>query len=277
MAESKRARFLPEQCPHHSQRGHQNDLFQPHSYNINDVAISLSESILGPVQWTACERSLKNTVARVLSDQGAETDPNVVSSGTIFSLMKAIDELCFWGLLFPTPQLNHASHPVLLEVGQSRGRVGWTQPLRGSKSPGGGGGGSGGGGPSIAIRLSTVRYHLDGTGTRLPLKELVQVAVHEMVHAYLILLSCRREQCEADFDAMHRNADGGGHGLAFVALLKAVVCQVQSWAPGLGDFGLTDEAIHPYEDFGLELWKRGDRISSRGKGQRVWWLAARPM
>ncbi|KAK1984019.1 hypothetical protein LZ30DRAFT_748198 [Colletotrichum cereale] len=266
MAESKRARFLPQQCPHHSQKAHQDEL-QPQSYNINDVAITLSESILGPVQWTTCEKSLKNTVARVLCDQGAETDPNVVSPGTVFSLMKAIDELCLLGLLFPTPLINHTSHPVLLEVGQTRGRVGWTQPLRGNKP----------GGPSIGIRLSTVRYRLDGTSTRLPLRELVQIAVHEMVHAYLILFSCRREQCEVDFDVMHRNADGGGHGLAFVALLKAVVCQIQGWAPELRDFGLTDEAIHPYEDFGLELWKRGERISSRSKGQRVWWLAAKPM
>ncbi|GKT91959.1 hypothetical protein CT0861_04281 [Colletotrichum tofieldiae] len=265
MTESKRARFLPKQCSHHSRKAHQNDLLQPQSYNINDVAITLSESILGPIQWTTCEKSLKNTVARVLSDQG--TDPNAVSAGSIFSLMKAIDELCFLGLLFPTSQVNHVSHPVFLEVGQARGRVGWTQPLRTSKP----------GGPSIVIRLSTARYHVDGTSTQLPLKELVQIAVHEMVHAYLLLFSCRQEQCEVDFEVMHRNVDGGGHGLAFVALLKAVVCQIQSWAPELREFGLTDEAIHPYEDFGLELWKRGDRISSRSKGQRVWWLAAKPM
>ncbi|GJD02680.1 hypothetical protein ColKHC_11505 [Colletotrichum higginsianum] len=268
MAESKRARFLPQHCQHHSRKARQNNhLPEPQSCNINDVAITLSESILGPIQWTTCEKSLKDTVAQVLSEQGAETSPIVVSADTIFSLMKAIDELCLLGLLFPTPQVNHGSHPVLLEVGQSRGRVGWTQLLRSSKP----------GGPSIVIRLSTARHHVDGTSTSLPLKEIVQVAVHEMVHAYLLLFSCRRDQCEVDFKVMHCDADGGGHGLAFVALLKAVVGQIQSWAPGLREFGLTDDAINPFEDFGLQLWKRGDRISSRSKGQRVWWLAAKPM
>ncbi|OLN86776.1 hypothetical protein CCHL11_07819 [Colletotrichum chlorophyti] len=268
MAEFKRARFLPQPCQHHSRNGHQEDnLPQTQSYNINDVAITLSESILGPVHWTTCEEALKNTVARVLLDQGAETSPKIVQANTIFSLMKAIDELCLLGLLFPTSQRNHASHPVVLEIGQTRGRVGWTQALRTEKA----------GGASIVIRLSTVR-HLDGGGKRpLSLAEVVQVAVHEMVHAYLLLLSCRTAECDVDFDIMHRDADGGGHGLAFVALLKAVLAQVQTWAPGLGDFGLTDDAIHPYEDFSLELWKRGERISSRGKGQRVWWLAAKPM
>lgn len=270
MAESKRARFLPQHCQHHTRNLHQHGhLPQPQSYNINDVAVTLSESILGRLQWTACEKSLKNTVARVLSDQGAETNPNVVSTCTIFSLMKAVDELCFLGLLFPTPHINHASHPVLLEVGQARGRVGWTQALRtkpGTRT-----------GPSIVIRLSTVRHHDDGTNKHLSLRETLQVAIHEMVHAYLLLLSCRRDQCDVDFDIMHRDLDGGGHGLAFVALLKAVIGQIQTWGPELRDFGLTDESIHPYEDFSLELWKRGERISSRSKGQRVWWLAAKPI
>ncbi|KAK1493924.1 hypothetical protein CCUS01_13805 [Colletotrichum cuscutae] len=277
MAESKRARFLPQQCQHHSRKPHKDDhLPQPRSYNINDVAITLSESMLGPIPWSVSEKSLKNTVARVLVDKGTETSPKVTSASTVFSIMKAIDDLCFLGLLFPTPQINHVSHPVLLEVGQTRGRVGWTQPLRASRP----------GAASIVIRLSTVRHRDDGTtttatttgtGKPLPLREIVQVAVHEMVHAYLLLLSCRRDKCDVDFDIMHRDSDGGGHGLAFVAVLKAVLGQVQSWAPELRDFGLTDESIHPYEDFGLELWKRGDRISSRSKGQRVWWLAAKPM
>ncbi|OHE96706.1 hypothetical protein CORC01_08023 [Colletotrichum orchidophilum] len=270
MAESKRARFLPQRCQHHSRKSHQHDQVpQPQSHNINDVAITLSECMLGPVPWAASEKSLKNNVARVLVDKGADTNPRGVSASTIFSLMKAIDELCFLGLLFPTPQINHASHPVLLEIGPTRGRVGWTQPLRTSKP----------GCPNIVIRLSTVRHHDDGIGTGkpLPLRDIVQVAVHEMVHAYLLLLSCRRDKCDVDFDVMHRDSDGGGHGLAFVALLKAVLGQIQSWATELRDFGLTDESMHPYEDFGLELWKRGDRISSRSKGQRVWWLAAKPL
>ncbi|TDZ20481.1 hypothetical protein Cob_v006432 [Colletotrichum orbiculare MAFF 240422] len=139
-------------------------------------------------------------------------------------------------LLFPTTHINHTSHPVFLEIGQARGRVGWTQALRSNLGPRAG--------PSILIRLSTVRHRDDGKTEFLTLKEVVQVAAHEMVHAYLLLLSCRREQCGADFEVMHRDADGGGHGLAFVAVLKAVLGQIQSWGPGLEEFGMTDDAIY---------------------------------
>lgn len=274
MAEPKRARNVPQRCQHHPLplfRIKNEHLAQPYSYNVNDVAITLSEIITGQIQWTAREKPLKDTVARILSKHGNEKNTKVVSPGAIFSLMKSIDDLCLLGLLFPTAQPNHPSHPVLLEVGQARGRVGWTQPLRtkpGARaSPG----------PSILIRLSTVRHHDDKKAEALTLREVVQVAIHEMVHAYLLLLSCRQKQCGVDFEVMHRDEDGNGHGLAFVALFKAVLGQVQSWAPQLKDFGMTDEAIDPYEDFSVKLWKRGEGIAARSKGQRVWWLAAKPL
>ncbi|KAF9878636.1 hypothetical protein CkaCkLH20_04128 [Colletotrichum karsti] len=288
MTEPKRPKALPPRCQHHTSslfRAKNEHLVQPHSYNINDVAITLSESITGQTQWTAREKPLKDTVARILSKQGKETSPKVVTASTIFSLMKSIDDLCFLGLLFPTTHLNHPSHPVHLEVGQARGRVGWTQALRtrpggprGAVSTGTGSSSSPGQGPSILIRLSTVRHHGDDVDNvnhdgekkktknkseALTLREVVQVAIHEMVHAYLLLLSCRHKQCGADFELMHRDEDGTGHGLAFVALLKAVLGQVQSWAPQLGEFGMTDEAIDPYEDFSVKLWKRGEGIAAR--------------
>lgn len=274
MAESqKRLRSSPLRCQHSSSIFRKNDhLVQTQSHNINDVAITLAESIAGQVQWTAREKPLRDTVARILSKQGSDKSPKVVSASTIFTLMKLIDELCFPGLLFPTAHLNHASHPVLLEIGQWRGRVGWTQALRTkpglrNTSPS----------PSISIRLSTVRHHADGKTEALSLREVIQIAIHEMVHAYLILLSCRQKQCGTDFETMHRDLDGSGHGLAFVAILKAVLGQVQSWAPQLKDFGMTDEAIDPYEDFSVKLWKRGEGIAARSNGQKVWWLAARPL
>ncbi|KAL0935067.1 uncharacterized protein CTRU02_209658 [Colletotrichum truncatum] len=270
MAEDMRTRNLPQRCQHHSSIFRKNEhLIQSQSYNINDVAITLTESITGQMQWTAREKPLKDTVARILSKQGAETNPKIVSASTIFSLMKSIDDLCLLGLLFPTTQLNHVSHPVFLEVGQARGRVGWTQSLQAKAGPRTS--------HSILIRLSTTRYYGDDKREALSLKEVIQVAIHEMIHAYLLLLSCRQRQCGVEFDTMHRDSDGSGHGLAFVALLKAVLGQVQSWAPQLKEFGMTDEAIDPYEDFSLRLWKRGEGISARTKEQRVWWLAARPL
>lgn len=274
MEEPKRAIFLPQYCKHHSASKHEYPNPSP-IHNINDVAITLSESIIGSKQWTPREELMKESIIRILSKHGSETKSKVVSASTIFSLMKTIDDLCFPGLLFPSNQINHLSHPVLLEVGQAPGRVGWTQALK--VRPGSRVMGSRAMGPSILIRLSTVRHHSNGKKEHLTLREVTQVAVHEMIHAYLLLLSCRREQCGDDFELMHRDTDGGGHGLAFVALLKAVLGQIQSWSPHLKDFGMTDEAIYPYEDFSVKLWKRGEGISSRGKAQHVWWLAAKPL
>ncbi|KAF6812940.1 hypothetical protein CMUS01_12952 [Colletotrichum musicola] len=278
MEKSKAAmetRIIPQYCKHHSGSKYEYPAASP-VHNINDVAITLSENIIGAKPWAPNEEILKETVIRVLAQHGNATKSKIVSADTIFPLMKTIDDLCFPGLLFPTKQINHLFHPVLLQISQvpQAGHVGWTQALK--VRPGSRAVGSWTMGPSILIRLSTVRYHGNGKKEKLTLLEVMQVAVHEMIHAYLILLSCRHEQCGADFELMHRG-DGDGHGLAFVALLKAVLGQMQSWAPVMKDFGMMDEAIHPYEDFSVKLWKRGEGIKSRGRAQRVWWLAAQPL
>jgi hypothetical protein len=83
---------------------------------------------------------------------------------------------------------------------------------------------------------------------------IFETLVHEMIHAYLDLFSCREDDCRRKMDKIHGFT---GHGGLFMVLQALTTTTIQSWSPKLQEYK-SDSAIDM-----ISLWREVEAMEKR--------------